>query len=796
MDTTCSKCGCDLLRLDLQLPLEGEHHSIYCPVCANCIMETAQFPGVFYDAKERSYIIWTLNPHPEARTTTSPMLSDTFGVTVAGKSLNPYHICYPKVVIFQHQNELTIPFTGIRPEFYRYLKPFVHTSAQWVAPRYQFQPALLGDFNPRLNLSALLSQTQPGSLNYTNGVALNLWPNFKRDGWRNYFVYFVSTDPNVKVQSLRIIGEGKEEKLFPGPVPRGEVDFVPAYIEISVSDSAGTEYWSCYKVDFKDSELLQPPPMSGDLDAIPLLSLDFGTSNTCFAVSLPDEEKVKVLDFHDRTKRIISGLYVGDSINFTWFPDAADDAHPNQLPSELSFATKTSKIGVEIREFHPIVNYTIPPPTRYRQGEEEYVLGDFKWERSLQNSQFKPFTFDLQYLYLTLAFRLALAEIAGNPRCHRFDRMEVVVTCPLSFTTRQRDQFRHVLQRVQRSIQQQTGITLLVKKMYDESHAGASGSGRVSGTNETIYVDIGGGTTDFGLFRFEEMDGQLQEQAIYLDSIEYAGDDVWMAITAGKLSDWPLIRFEREARFRSVTAIFDPHSLDAFHHQLNDFHKAKRCVQRFINGQIEFIARMIGARQQGTESQSHDSELGLYLLGNGWRFVEVLLDSQDGNKGHRIEDYVKTLVQQRLRVYGISSPSLVVTYPISNTANGTSAKTIVALGAAYLYIGEKRSRMLPEAEFTLRTFLGSNLKVTTARGQTISWYESVPYELDTRASVQSINYQIHHQFDFEVEEIDSTLIQNENLLVPFLTDVLGQVCVGKNAFAYYLERWHKVMLAK
>ncbi len=795
MDTTCIKCGCDLLNLDVQLRLEGQHHSIYCPVCGNCVVLTAEFPGVFFDESESSYIIWQLNSRREPRATASQKFSDAFGITVEGKSLNPYDICYPKVVIFQHEGETTIPFTGVRPEFHRYLKPLVHTPAQWLSPRYRFQPALLGDFNPSIQLGALTSQTQPGSRpdSHTNGTALNLWPNFARRGWRNYFVYFVSTDPNVKVQSLRIIGEHGDKKIFEGPVPRGEIDFVPAYIEISVLDSVGTEYWGCYKVEFRDSESLQPPPMSADAEAVPLLSLDFGTSNTCFALSLPGEDSIKVLAFQDRTKRIIRGLYVGDSITFTWFPDAPENAQPNQLPSELIFATETSKIGSDIRDFQPIVNYTIPPATRYREGEEKYVLGGFKWERSLVNSQFKPFAFDLQFLYLTLAFRLALAEIVGNPLCHRFDRVGLVVTCPLSFSSTQRDQFRDVLNRVQRSIDEQTGITLLLNKMYDESHAGAAGSGQVSGTKETIYVDIGGGTTDFGLFRFEDVGGQLQEQAIYLDSMQYAGDDVWKAITTSKLSDWPLIRFEREARFRSANSIFDARALEPFKNQLNRLDKAKRCVQRFISGQIEFITRMIGARQRSVGAEQLDNNLGLYLLGNGWRFVEVLLDSGEDNAGRRIAEHVKTLLQERLDSYGISSPPLVVTYP---TSNSISAKTIVAVGAATLYIGESRSRVVPEAEFTLRTFLGSDLIVTTAQGHVIAWYEPVPYELDARASVQSINYHIHDKFDFEVEQVDSIYIENENLLLPLLTNVAGRVCVGKNAFAYYLEHWHKEVLAK
>lgn len=794
MNTTCGKCEFDLLQLDLSLELKGGYHAIFCPVCGNCVEESAEFPGVFYDENEKTYVIWKLNSQRQREATSGQKFSECFGLSIEGKSLNPYDICYPRVLVFQHESEVVAPFTAVKPEFYHYLKPYAEVSGQWVPPKFRFQPSLRGDFSPTIQLSALTSQTEVGSepKKYRNGTALNLWPNFRREGWRNYFVYFVSTDPNVKVQSLRIIGEHQEQKTFSGPVPRGEVDFVPNYIEICVTDSLGSEFWSCYKVEFNDGETMPAAFDYQDRDSTALLSVDFGTSNTCFAINLPEDDTIRITEFHDRTKRIVKGLYVGDSITFTWFPEVQEGEQANQLPSELIFATETKKISGEIHDFRPIVNYTIPPPTRYREGEEKYVLGGFKWERSLSNSPFRPLTFDLQYLYLTLAFRIALAEIVSNPRCQRFDRMELVATCPLSFSTAQRDQFREVLRRVQEEIEQKTGIKLLVKKMYDESHAGAAGSGEVPGTNETVYVDIGGGTTDIGFFRFEDIDNKVREQAVYLDSMQYAGDNVWKAITKSDLTTWPLIRFEREARFRTAKSIFDDHDLEPFCDQLNNLHKARRCVQRFIDGQVEFIVRMIGARQiAGAESPFLDGELGLYLLGNGWRFVEVLFEPRGGKIGSEIADHVKQLVQSRLNLYKIQSPPLVVTYP---TKDNVSAKTTVAIGAATLYFGEKLGKVLPEPEFTLRSFLGSDLVVTTSQKEIINWSEPVPYALTARSSVQCLNYQIHDKFEFESEQADSSDIQAENLLRPLLTNLAGQTCIGKNIFAYYLECWYTALL--
>ncbi|MBM3236830.1 hypothetical protein FJZ31_11115 [Candidatus Poribacteria bacterium] len=437
MNTICKTCNFDLKELLAKLDLSGRHHSIYCPVCGTKVIENVELPDVFYDEKEGTFIIWDLQMRRLSGLFSKSQRVGSLQLTVTGKPVNPYDLCYPRVVIFQHEDKIILPNTGIKPEFYRYLKPDAETSAGWEQSNFTFKANLRGVDNPvTLRRQALVSQTERGSLpgRYSKGTALYIWPNFRREGWHNYFVYFDTGDPEITLKLLRVIGENGKKAEFE-TTARGEIDFVPELIEIKVADRSNNDYWSCYRVEFKDDERIPPPAGGQDENLIPILALDFGTSNSCFAVKFSTEDRSEIVCFREHTKRIIQGLYVEDFITVPWFPEVQEGhSSPYQLPSELSFYKETKVITEEIRNLQPIVHYTIPPFTRYREGEEKYIQGEFKWERVLTSS-LRPFAYDLQYLYLRLALRMALVEVVSDIRAQRIDRVDLVSTYPLAFSS-------------------------------------------------------------------------------------------------------------------------------------------------------------------------------------------------------------------------------------------------------------------------------------------------------------------------------------------------------------------------
>lgn len=797
MNTKCHTCDFDLQSFAANIELGGAFRSIYCPVCGALVVKTAEFPGVFYDEGRGGYVIWDLRMRrASGPTSQTQRLGNLFEITVSGLALNPNDLCYDRVVVFQHGNEVVLPQSIMKPEFRHYLRPYARPVGRWEPPHFVFDLPLRGDYTVPVHLRALISSTEvnPQSGKHSNGSALNLWPDFRRKGWRNYYVYFASSDPNVKLQELAVYGADGESATFRGTTARGEVNFVPQLVEIRVADGNGTEYWSCYEVEFKDGQSLPAPAGGGEEQLIPILSLDFGTSNTCFAVKFSESSLSEVIHFSDRTKRIIRGFSVEDSINVPWLPEIQEGATgPTQLPSELSFSKETERIGQEIEGFRPIADYTIPPSTRYREGEEKFIQGEFKWEHALP-AQLKPFASTLQYLYLTLAFRMALAEVASDPRCQRLDQVDLVATCPLAFTERQREMFREAVARVQEDVRSQTGIGMVFQKMYDESHAGEAGSGQMPGTAETVYVDVGGGTTDVGFFRFDQSEGQPQDKAVYLDSMQYAGDDVWNSLTEGNLSTWGATKFEREARAKGAAAIFNDPIFLAFQRRRNNSDRAKRGLRKFIDGLVEYVARMIAARERSRgESEALEGGLGLYLLGNGWRFVEVLGPGNgDADPGAAISGRVKTLIEERLKLHGVTAPPLTVIYPV---VKDRDPKTVVALGAIALFVGEKAGDILPEPEFAPTSFLGSDVAVLSPLRHTVRWYETIPYALPRNSVVRGINYERAAEFDFEQEQVNGMRIQEMNLLdYAVLTKRGDGAYLTKNMMAFYLENWHKKTL--
>jgi len=792
METKCQTCDFDLQDFTESIELIGSFHSIHCPVCGTLVVDTVEFPGVFYDSTQKAYVIWDLRMRRSTTASQTQRIGE-MELTVNGVSMNPNDLCYEKVIIFQHENEIVLPQSIIKPEYRRYLRPYARPTGRWEPPHFVFDLPLRGDYIVPMHLRAVVSQSEvsPQSGKTSNGSALNLWPDFKREGWQNYFVYFASSDPNVKLQSMTVHGQEGESSIFMGATARGEVNFVPEWIEIKVADSLGSEYWSCYQVEFKDSEAVPAPAGGSNSQLIPILALDFGTSNTCFAVKLSENSLSEVIHFRDRTKRIVRGFSVEDSINVPWLPEIQRDIdNPTQLPSELSFSKETEKIGPEIDGFRPIVDYTVPPSTRYREGEEKFIQGEFKWEDAVL-PQLKAFTYRLQRLYLTLAFRMALAEVASDPRCQRLDQLDLVATCPLAFSLTQRNFFRETLAQVQEDVRNQTGINMVLQKMYDESHAGEAGSGQMPGTVETIYVDVGGGTTDVGFFRFDQTQVPPQDKAIYLDSMQYAGDDVWNSLTSANLSNWGSTKFEREARARGAAAIFNDPVFIPFQRQRNNSDRAKKGLRTFIDGLVEYMARMIAAREKIRPSEeSIEGGLGLYLLGNGWRFIEALNNaSQNSDIGKAIASWVKTLIEERLTHYKVALPALSVIYPM---VNDRDPKTVVSLGAISLFVGEKAGDISPEPEFTLKSFLGSDVAVLSPLRQEVHWYETIPYQLPRNSIVRGVNYEKPSCFDFEKEQVNGMRIQEMNLLdYAVLAKTIEGTYLNKNMMAFYLEHWHK-----
>lgn len=795
MELECQICNFNFANYPAKLDLGATYHSIFCPVCGERIIDRVEFTGVFYDDQERAYIVWNPKSQRTNGNITEMQKIGSLELSITGNSLNPYDICFKKVAVFQHENEIILPHHIVEPKYHHYLNPNARITGRLESNRVEYQLPLRGKFTAQIRLPALLSKSeisqQTGKFSKT--TALNLWPNFRRIGWNNYFFYFASNDPNVNLEFLRVIGADNRHETFEGRTARGEVNFIPELVVIKLTDITGTEFWSCYRVEFREDLA----PANGEREEqIPILSLDFGTSNTCFAVKLSQVTPVEVIHFRERTFKIIKGFSVEDTINLPWFPEIGGDLEfPTQLPSELSFYKETEKIANEISGLQPIVHFTIPPFTRYREDEEKMILGKLKWENALPPT-LSALVYDLQHLYLSLAYRMALAELASDPRCQRLDRIDLIATCPLAFDEKQRTGFRRTISRVQHTILEKTGVNLILQKMYDESHAGEAGSGQMQGTDETIYIDVGGGTTDIGFFQFEIQDNQSIEKPIFLDSFQYAGDDVWVALADNNLSSWKPTKFAREARAKGAAEIFhDPH-FAAFDKQRNNADRGQEAIKNFFDGLIEYTARMIAAREHNRPGGNENSEisLGLYLLGNGWRFLEVFHQIEGRSDiGSVIEQSVKSLVEQRLNRYNINVPPITVIYPFLTDKD---PKTVVALGAAALYVGERAGGVVPEPSFTLQSFLGSDLKIY-APEHLIGWYEKIPYALSPSTNIKGINFIGPKEFSFERKIVDGDRIEQNNLLLSdtvILTGTRGTRYINKNMFAFYLENWHKFLL--
>jgi hypothetical protein len=137
----------------------------------------------------------------------------------------------------------------------------------------------------------------------------------------------------------------------------------------------------------------------------------------------------------------------------------------------------------------------------------------------------------------------------------------------------------------------------------------------------------------------------------------------------------------------------------------------------------------------------------------------------------------------------VSAPPLTVIYPI---VKDRDPKTVVTLGAISLFVGEKAAEISPEPEFTLKSFLGSDVTVLSPLRLSVHWYETLPYLLPRNSIVRGINYEKSNGFDFEKEQVNGMRIQELNLLDhTILAKKADGTYLTKNMMAFYLENWHK-----
>lgn len=739
--------------------------------------------GIFYDDEAGCYVKWGIHDQEGAQLEILGELPlNQLKIRFRGKSRDYSKIFYDSVLVFTLNDQIIPQQVFAPPENCRRYGIKINqaqllSNGNFVEVKFQ----LKGGYEATVVKPAAVTQAvrdENGIV--TRGSALKVWPNFKRPGWKDYFVYFASSDGSVRTQWLRVIGEEPGEEVhFGGITPRGEFSFPPEYLEICanvIKDRTSREYWASFAVSLTGLTARQPTQSERVR-----LAVDFGTSNTCFCYSMPGEDP-QPLTLSDKTCTLVEGLQLEDDLEHTWLPEFREQT---LIPSELIFPREPYEVLSSANELRPIMHYTIPP-LKWRVEEQKRIATGFKWRHATEPRTIVDRYQELQKMYLGLALRLAVAEVVcrtdllGSSSVHPHE-MELVITYPLSMS---QDEFQELLRSyeyVRDLIKTCTGITLREEKLIDESYAGEIGT-LPTGVTQKICVDVGGGTTDISVV--EEPKESAGAKTLIVDSVRYAGNDFLIALTsdanAGKISTKPLIELQRRIRAEKEKILRD---LSTFGNAQRRRDDALEALERFLRGLTQYLARIVALRVSELGERAHEEKLVIYLLGNGWRFILLSTDRTDLNEAEIVKQEIERRLRQELD--RLQNAGIIGVIPQFEIEHPTDPKTVVARGALKVPGRPDRYREKREPQ----TFLGSNVRVVFRGSEQIfDWNKAVPFDLNNQATGVFISGALA---DFEQPRVPDDARLTDLNRVDIGSYIHKDKRIIRSALNVYLERWHK-----
>jgi hypothetical protein len=812
----CGGCSFDLRLFPGSLTLDSQFRSIFCPICGAKVLELREAPrnGIFYDDQTGSYAKWVSSGKAEENIVLEELILDPVGqaeppafvVTVQAKTVAYSKIFYDFVLVFFLDNHLVPPQLFAPPENCR--RYAIQIESAQLLQNSNFVEVtfrLKGGYRDTIVIPAAPTQGVPDLRgNIIGGSALKLWPQFRRPRWKEYFVYFATSDPFVSVEYLRVFGEGpKEEATFLGSTPRGRFTFPPSFIEICARVTKEGIPPRTYKASFKMDLLdLKAVPPAGDKRCC--VAVDFGTSNTYFSYSLSGSDP-EALELSDKTRTLIDGLHMELDLAHTWFPELSKQ---KLLPSELLFSEAPDNAFNERQELRPIVDYTIPP-LKWREKEEKQIVTGFKWEHAVTPSTVRAHYKKLQQMFLELALRLALAEVVqridtqASAMVDPF-RIGLIITYPLAMSEPEFRQLCDSYDAVRSALEESTGVILEEVATIDESYAGEIGT-RAVGATHSIFVDVGGGTTDMSVVEVSvDEDGGFRRPQ-FVDSVQFAGNDFLQALVSGdygdknRISSKSLIELERRIRLKDSNVFKDSAT---FANAARRTQGALKVLKRFLDGLTEYLARAIAvhvASQSGPSDKKQ--KLDVYLLGNGWRFAEMesqvsaIRDERDTPTivreeiGKKLSDRLAKLLQA-----GVISdiPQFDIHLPID-------PKSVVSCGALLVYLNNPSTGISANRQMSKpKTFLGSNVDIATP-GKILQyrWNVEVPFNVGANIKIDGV-FIAEPLAGFERTSVpvpvDSGTQLSELKSVNISRALLEGNSIARSAFNCYLERWYKTLL--
>jgi hypothetical protein len=739
--------------------IEEDKMRLFCPACGKENWLSFQELGLFYHARKRKFFHWASTQLKAEKGVYSIRLSPDSACQLLIPEdnlelLSIQSICYPNVPVFRQQDGTQVlPRYPIRKEYLEFLD-LKRSSAgpDLVQGKYKTRFYMIGRVDPvDVSLPLVPVRTDAdfrGQKDIFSGINLLLWPNVAYKEWRRYFLRFECVrdrlgELNHESQECQIFARGladldakdKEWVPFTSYAPDGFTRF--ACLE-SRPEFIALEFVSKARQEVIGGGLLEIPAASSNYgDAIPLVSVDFGTSNTLIAWkdihASSEEEKVKTLPSEKSELFLLHGGDLPFAIDFpdTWPLRGDWSKNRSLLPSEILSRRPMKEVRLSpemLKKWKPVVDFGLPSfglPVNYP--EQDHLVVEFKWKDLMPDEALRSYCDELRKRYLEYVLLCALAELARKQVIGR--SVSIRFSYPLAFSEEDCKAFEDVVLRdVAQALQRQTGIEVKMELSLDESRAAASSIGQLAaGYAAYLYVDIGGGSTDIAL----EVVGDQREarRKTYVASVKYAGTGLVYAYDKGGClrPDCDINKFRRlireagnVAELRKLGTVFDPHKenpiiskTDYFYGYLREF-LARLLAAHILNG--DWLNGVSESERAGIMAEGY--EVALFGFGNGWGFGKIIDPGYIRDVfAERLTDRVTKILDEarsRPEMAGKEIPRLKI-----EGKEIAQPKRAVAEGLLKASSSQREAR----EDWTFRTILGWTAQI--GRQRKVPWYRPI-----------------------------------------------------------------------
>ena len=744
----CGQCGYQIGKKESALEVRNPD-DCRCPECQKPQDWLGRYSTwIRYSEKRGCYLIYALNSSPVHQ----PPLSNhvTFendGVTIQtgkinlkvfGLILSEEALKCTRLLFFKDGDKVTTPHLPIKGEYLG----LVRVASRDRNPHLD---RVTGDYIVTLEIEGwhenITIRYKKNEIEHEEALLLS-WPNFKLKGWNVYYYLLESTaqmyKAGIALRALNVIGQ---------PIllstTRGEIKQAIDAFEIVFSKKDGQIERQSGIFLLRRNEIQH--------GATPLtVAVDFGTSASTVFYRIGDGP-IEVLRYTDFTDEVIPNKILSDQVlmNSKWLPTYRIDDYQTALkfyrdqldnddsvlsgeqivnkmnyyiPSELICDKPISpeKIANPLSGFRICHAYAARP-----DGEVIYetktmeVSGDPQGRYTYQQAIARYLEF---FLVLSLANILHKEQRAGY--------LIVRASFPRTFDAVKISTYLTCLESVLKSIRALTGYETNAQYYIDEARAAAY-SREVQG-GLVLVMDMGGGTTDIGIF--ERKKGRLEP--IYLDSLLYGGNAfLRLLATKGELFPKPTEKFDnrllwlfREIRLRSFTTVVRTQ----YHGNEQGRKVALELLLHFYAPIAFYVGRLFDALRlhRGDERDFKKQEVVYYLVGNGWSLADAIapIDPRYA-PGHK--EVLKYLLEKQ----GFSKLVAAANEPEEERALWPSPKAAIGIGALkapenVLY------RDIPSASSEkngIQTVAGFDIQLNDGSDNftPYPWHQKIPFPLES-----------------------------------------------------------------